>query len=235
MRKRETLGNKKAIGYIRVSSLEQVRDGESLERQREQITSFAKFKGYDLEIISDEGVSGYKGNRKGFQELVSRCRLKVVDVVIVYDLSRLSRSTRGTLAFIEDEIEANRIEFISLKNDIDTSTPMGKAFLTFISLFNQLYRDEISFKTKLALQHKKEKGEFTGGKVPYGYNLLSDGTLESNPVELEAIEYILSLYESGVSYRSIAKRLTLEKIPTKTGGNRWHHDVISKIIAKWHN
>ena len=128
----------KVVGYIRVSTNAQVADGESLERQEEQIRAFCARKGIpeaDLQIISDGGLSGFKSSRPGFKSLTQLCLSKQVRMVVVYDLSRLSRSVRDTLAFVEDVMQKHGIEFVSLQNDIDTSTPMGKAFLTFNAMF----------------------------------------------------------------------------------------------------
>ncbi|RYZ77026.1 MAG: recombinase family protein, partial [Proteobacteria bacterium] len=94
----------------------------------------------NLEIIKDEGLSGFKANRPGFQRLQAMCRSGEINTVIVYDLSRLSRSVRDTLAFIEDVVQRHGVNFISLTQDVDTASPMGRAFLGFTSIFNQLYR-----------------------------------------------------------------------------------------------
>jgi site-specific DNA recombinase len=133
---------RKTIGYVRCSHLEQTVDRESLRRQEEQIRAFCTRAGIaEFELIVDEGYSGYKDSRPGFKRLLKLCKANEVERVLVYDLSRLSRSVRTTLAVIEDIFHGGGIEFVALQNQIDTSTPMGKAFLTFIALFNQLYRD----------------------------------------------------------------------------------------------
>ena len=157
---------KRVIAYTRVSTLGQVQDGESLERQGARIRAYCEAKGLpEPELITDEGLSGFKSSREGYQKLVSLCKAREVSTVIVYDLSRLSRSVRDTLEFIEDVINKNGIEFVSLLNDIDTSTPTGKAFLGITAIFNQLYRDEIAYKTKEALRHKTSRKEKTGGTL----------------------------------------------------------------------
>jgi len=224
---------RKVIAYTRVSTLGQAEDGESLERQAARIKAYCEAKGLEQpEIISDEGQSGFKSNREGFQKLVALCESKQVKTVIVYDLSRLSRSVRDTLEFIEDTINKNGIEFVSLLNDIDTSTPTGKAFLGITAIFNQLYRDEISYKTKEALSHKRAKHEKTGGTVPFGFSLVDGVKLIPLPGEFETQKMMHTLRQQGHSLREIAAILTSKGVATKTGKGGWQHRVVKDILDR---
>lgn len=224
---------KKVVAYTRVSTLGQAEDGESLERQAARIRAYCEAKGLEQpEIISDEGLSGFKSNREGFQKLVSLCESKQVKTVIVYDLSRLSRSVRDTLEFIEDTINKNGIEFVSLLNDIDTSTPTGKAFLGITAIFNQLYRDEIAYKTKEALSHKRAKKEKTGGTVPFGFELVDGVKLIPLPGEFETLKMMHTLRQQGHSLREIAAILTSKGVATKTGRGEWQHRVVKDILDR---
>ena len=222
---------KKAVGYIRVSTVAQVRDGESLERQQEKIENYCNYKGYQLEIISDNGVSGYKSTRPGYNQLKEICRKKQADLIVVYDLSRLSRSTKETLIFLEDYMAKYGLEFVSLGNDIDTTTPHGKAFLTITATFNQLFRDEISWKTKLALDHKRENGEKCGGTIPYGFDVV-DGKLVNNQKEQEVIRVISKLRNNGHSLRAICRQLRIRQYPTKNGSLKWHPKVVNGLLQR---
>ncbi len=227
---------KKVVAYTRVSTLGQAEDGESLERQAARIKAYCEAKGLsEPEIICDEGLSGFKSNREGFQKLVALCESRQVSTVIVYDLSRLSRSVRDTLEFIEDTINKNGIEFISLLNDIDTSTPTGKAFLGITAIFNQLYRDEIAYKTKEALSHKRAKQEKTGGTVPFGYELVDETRLAPLPGEYEVVKEMHQLRQQGYSLREIVGVLTEKGIPTKTGRAGWQPKVVMRILDRTAN
>lgn len=223
----------KIIGYIRASTPGQVQDGETLERQREQILCYCKLKGLpEPEIIADEGVSGFKSARDGFQRLIQLCKSGQAKTVIVYDLSRLSRSVRDTLEFIEDTIHLNGVEFVSLQNDIDTSTPTGKAFLTISAVFNQLYRDEISHKTTAAMQHKKSKQEKTGGTVPFGYSLVDGMKLVPEAGELQTVRFMHELRQQGCSLTEIVRELYSAGIKTKTGREVWSVQVVKDILER---
>lgn len=224
---------KRVIAYTRVSTIGQAEDGESLERQAARIKAYCQAKGLpDPEIITDEGLSGFKSNRDGFQRLVHLCQTKQVQTVIVYDLSRLSRSVRDTLEFIEDTINKNGIEFVSLLNDLDTSTPTGKAFLGITAIFNQLYRDEIAYKTKEALTHKRAKNEKTGGLVPFGYEVVDGVRLQAKPEELETVKLIHSLRNDGLTLRAIVEVLQQRGITTKTGKTKWSPKVVRAILNR---
>lgn len=223
----------KAIGYIRVSTQGQVIDGESLERQEEKIRAYAQYKGIsELEIIADRGISGSKTNRAGFQAVIDACNRKHVGTVIVYDLSRLARSLKDTMIFIEDTIQKNGIEFVSLSNDIDTSSPMGKAFLQMNALFNELYRNEVSQKLKKAWAFKREKKEKTGGTIPFGYQIVDGKRLTPHQGEQAIIAEMHMMRKQGHSLRAIVASLLERGIPTKTGNMKWDHNVVAKILDR---
>lgn len=222
----------KAVGYIRVSSAGQVADGESLERQEEKIRAYATLKGItDLQIIADRGISGSKSNRPGFLKLKELAESKAVDVIIVYDLSRLSRSVEDTIVFI-NRLQKYDVDFVSLSNDIDTTTPMGKAMLTIVAAFNQLYRDEVSAKMSRMIAYKKEKNEKTGGYVPYGFAVDAAKKLIPLDYEQKVLGEIKMLRSKGVSYRGIAAKLQSKKILTKTGNTSWHPQVVKEIYER---
>lgn len=221
------------VGYIRCSSVEQVQDGETLERQEDLIRAYCASKGITtIEIIADKGISGFKAARPGFQRLLELCRNGQVATVIVFDLSRLSRSVRDTLAFVDDFVQRRGIALVSLSQDLDTSTPMGKAFLGFIAIFNQLFRDEIAFKTKVALRHKKSKGEVYCGSIPYGFQAEAGGRLAVCEADHEVIAQIQVLRAQGLSLREIGRRLALGGIATKKGKTSWSPQVIKDLLAR---
>lgn len=197
------------------------------------IRQHCELKGITLaEIIKDEGVSGFKSNRPGFVRLQAMCRARETNMVIVYDLSRLSRSVRDTLAFIEDVIQKHSVNFVSLTQDVDTSTPMGRAFLGFTSIFNQLYRDEISFKTRLAIRHKRDKGERYSGSIPYGFTATDDGRLIESEADRDLLDTVGQLHTSGLSLRAIGRELQNRGIRTKKGHVVWNAKTVSSLVSR---
>ncbi len=117
---------KKAIGYVRVSTETQVQNGVSLDAQQARIESWADAHGFQLvQILVDAGVSGKStDNREGLLEAVEfACQEKAV--LVVYSLSRLSRSTKDTITLAEKLGKAGA-DLVSLSEDINTTTAAGR-------------------------------------------------------------------------------------------------------------
>jgi DNA invertase Pin-like site-specific DNA recombinase len=208
-------------------------DGETLERQQQQILSYCELKGLPTPtVISDAAASGYKSNRPGYLKVVELCRSGNVDTLIVYDLSRLSRSVRTTLEFIEDVVNRYHINFVSLKQDINTATPGGRAFLAISAVFNQLYRDEISYKTKAALEHKKANNLKGAGITQFGLKVVDGKRLVKDPQEQAVIEKLIHFRKLGLSYPQICERLQQLGIPTKTNRPTWTPSTVKRILDR---
>lgn len=220
----------KAIGYVRVSTDEQAKEGISLDNQKAKIEAYCNLNDLSLvEIIEDAGKSGKDLNREGVQTLLERIRTRKVDAIVVYKLDRLSRRVKDTLTLM-DLIEKRSVAFHSITEKIDTKSAMGKFFLNIMASMNQWERDTISERTRDALHHKIEKGE-RAGQIPYGYVLDVDGkTLLENPKEQEAIVLIKDLKGKGYSLRAICEELT-EK-GHKPVGKTWHPKTVASILRR---
>jgi DNA invertase Pin-like site-specific DNA recombinase len=195
---------KTAIGYIRVSTDEQAREGISLENQRMKIEAYCQLNDLELiQVIEDAGKSGKDLNRDGIQALIAHIKTRSVGAIVVYKLDRLSRRVRDTLTLME-LIEKKNIAFHSITERIDTKSAMGKFFLNIMASMNQWERDTISERTRDALRLKIVKNE-RAGQVPYGWRLADDGkTLVKNNREQKAICLIQELNGNGYSYREYA-------------------------------
>jgi len=217
-----------AIGYIRVSTDEQAREGVSLENQREKIAGYCSLNEMVLlDTITDEGISAKNLNREGMQALISLVKLGKVDEVIVYKLDRLSRSVKDTINLIE-LFEKYKVAFHSIVDHIDTKTATGRFFLHIMSSLAQMERELVGERTRDALSHKIGKGELVG-HVPYGYFLDKDGkTLIENPREQEAISLIKVLHGKGHTYRAICRELEAKAYEAKEGA--WHPQKIKNIL-----
>lgn len=222
----------KTILYIRVSTTQQVNDGISLEAQEQRLIQYCEFNGLEVVgILKDEGLSGSNANREGYRKLMDMVMTKEIDAVAVYSLSRFARNTVEVLKSIE-LMNKNNIQFHSLTEKIDTTSPTGRFFLTTLAALGQLEREQISERTKDALAHKKSKGERTGG-IPFGYELDEDGIhLIENQREQSIISIVLSLKELGYSYRNIAKELENRGLKNKTHRIKWSATQIFRILQK---
>jgi len=218
----------KAVGYIRVSTEEQAREGISLEAQEDKIKKYADLHSLELvEVISDEGKSGKDLNREGIQKVISLCQEEKVNHLIVYKMDRLTRRLLDLLTLIEEVFKPNKVQFHSITEKIDTATAQGKFFLAIMGAMAQMERDLVSERTKEVLQYKISKGENVGSP-PLGF-LAEDKKLSGINEELQIVNYIKKLKRKKLSLRQIATRLNEQEISTKRGGS-WYAGTVRYIL-----
>lgn len=222
-----------AIGYVRVSTIGQAVDGVSLDAQKERIQAWATANGYELAGIHvDAGLSGKRAdNRPGLAAALDAvCKSR--GVLVVYSLSRMSRSTKDTLA-IAERLQKSRAELVSLSERIDTTGAAGKMVFGMLAVLAQFERDVIAERTKTAMSHKRAKGERISRKIPYGFELAADGVaLIEVPAEQKVLKLVAELRAAGESLRAIAAILTGQGIPTRDGGSTWKHSTIQGLLAR---
>ena len=201
----------KAVGYIRVSTEEQAREGLSLESQKERIRGFCTAKGWMLtDIVSDAGYSGKDLNRPGMQRVLGLIEQKAFDVLIICKLDRMTRNIRDLGYLTQDVFENNGVAFSSIADNFDTSTANGKLVLNILGSVAQWERDIIAERTKEVLAHKKDKGEWAG-RVPFGFIIGDDGHLQEDPDKIKIVQKAKRMKRRGLSLRVIADRLGVSK------------------------
>jgi len=220
----------KAIGYVRVSTQGQVEDGVSLDAQEAKVRAWADLNGADeVVIFRDEGISGKRSdNRPGLQSALDM--VGKGDALVVYSLSRLSRSTKDTLS-LSEILQKKDADLVSLSEKIDTTSASGKMVFRLLAVLNEFERDQISDRTRFALAHKKANGEKTGGTVPFGYKVRS-GKLSRNAEEQKAVRLILDLSKKGETLRGICRKLEAAGVARKQGSRTWHPQVVSDILQR---
>ncbi len=220
----------KAIGYIRVSTQGQVEDGVSLDAQEAKVRAWADLNGAeDVVIFRDEGISGKRSdNRPGLQSALDT--VGKGDALVIYSLSRLSRSTKDTLS-LSEILQKKDADLVSLSEKIDTTSASGKMVFRLLAVLNEFERDQISDRTRFALAHKKANGEKTGGTVPFGYKVRS-GKLSRNAEEQKAVSLILDLSRKGQSLRGICRELEAAGVARKKGSLTWHPQVVADILQR---
>ena len=221
-----------ALGYIRVSTDDQAREGVSLEAQEARIRAYAAAKDLDLlDVLSDEGLTGKNLQRPGLRELMARCERGEVQHVIVTKMDRLTRRTIHLLSLVEDLFIKREIELHSVSESIDTGTPHGRFLLTILGGLSEMERELIGERTRGALAYKRERLEPTS-HAPLGYS--SNGSRERMvpvPEELKVVRDILDLWRRGQSYCAIARQLDCQGVPTKRGG-RWASETVRKVVQR---
>lgn len=198
--------NKIAAIYIRVSTTYQ-EEGSSLEKQKERCLQEAKEKGYDVSQIYTDVESGSKDDRTGFLQMLNDMKEHKFHVLIVTEFSRISRKTRTLLEFLE-QFQNHGVDLISITQNIDTTTPVGKVMFGLTGILAEFERDQIRVRVKHTLTAMAKSGKFTGGVVPYGYTL-EDKKLIINPEEAEKVKIAYSLFIKGKSKLSISKELNV--------------------------
>ena len=199
--------------YARVSTEQQI-ENYSIPLQKERMKAFCLSKGWDdMTEYVDGGYSGSNLNRPALQQLQKDIADKKINAVIVYRLDRLSRSQRDTLYLIEEMFLPNNVEFISISETIDTSTPFGRAMIGVMSVFAQLERETITERLRSGrLKMVKDEGLWAGGaeSCPYGFTRLKRGKLVINEDERAHIVRIFEEYVILKSYIKVQKKLEKE-------------------------
>jgi DNA invertase Pin-like site-specific DNA recombinase len=148
---------KRAAIYARVSTADQ-----HVESQIYDLRELAARRG--LEVVkeyADRGVSGTKARRPGLDDLMKDARQRKFSVMLVSAFDRVARSTKHFLHVI-DELDSLVIEFVSRRENIDTSGPMGRLFLTLISSIAELESDLIRERVKAGMRRAKLEGRQIG-------------------------------------------------------------------------
>ncbi len=207
---------KRVALYIRVSTLEQAQEGYSIGAQKERLFAFCKAHDWlPAECYIDGGYSGSNLDRPGIQKLISD--IESFDLIIVWKLDRLSRSQRDTLYLFEDVFLPHNVDFISMSESFDTSTPFGRAMIGILSVFAQLEREQIKERTFMGRLERAKEGMYHGGcYAPIGYNYV-DGRLVINEYEAAQVRKIYEWYIDGFSPEKIAERLRSEGYTNRYG------------------
>lgn len=199
--------------YLRVSTREQI-ENYSLPNQEDKLRAFCKAKGYEVhDVYKDGGHSGAHKDRPDLNRLLSDVKQKKVNIVMVYKLDRLSRSQKDTLDLIETFVQLG-VDFISVTETLDTTTPMGRAMIGIMSAFAQLERELIAERMRDGQIKRAENGYATmgGDHDPAGFTR-KDGELITNEEEKQHIIEAFKLYAQFHSITKMQRELKLKGYP----------------------
>lgn len=220
--------NKVAL-YVRVSTTSQMEEGYSIEEQKAKLESYCDIKDWHVyKIYTDGGFSGSTTERPALEQLIKDAQSKLFDTVLVYKLDRLSRSQKDTLYLIEDIFLKNNIEFVSLLENFDTSTPFGRAVIGLLSVFAQLEREQIKERMQLGKLGRAKAGKsMMWAKTSYGYDYNKDtGTMTVNEYEALAVKEIYASYLAGMSITKLRDKIN-EEYPKQPA---WSYRTIRGIL-----
>lgn len=227
----------KAIAYVRVSTIEQADEGVSVDAQQATVRAYCTLRGLELaEIIVDAAVSGGKTleSREGGKRILEAVRKRRVQAVVACKLDRLFRDAGDCLNTTKEWDRAGvALHLIDVGGQtIDTSSTMGRFFLTVMAGCAEMERGLIRDRTKAAMNHKRRNRERISGRIPFGWRLDADGvSLVDDPYEQGILAEIAELRGSGHSLREIAAELNGRKVPAKNG-KQWVHTSVKAILSR---
>ncbi len=164
-------------------------------------------------IYEDEGFSGSNIKRPKFQQLLKDAKNNKFDVLVCYRLDRISRNVADFSTTVE-MLQDNNIDFISIKEQFDTTSPMGRAMMYISSVFAQLERETIAERVRDNLVELAKTGRWLGGQVPLGFEatkisyidheMKQRSLMSLKPIDKE-LEIIKDIYSKYIEYRSITQ------------------------------
>lgn len=190
--------------------------GESVENQiqlcREYILSHFGSNN-DIQIYEDEGFSGGNTERPQYQQMLRDAHNRAFEILICYRLDRISRNISDFAALITD-LQQEHISFVSIREQFDTSTPMGRAMMYIASVFAQLERETIAERIRDNMIELAKTGRWLGGITPTGFEsapitAIDDHGRTRKAYLLQAIpkemELVQRLYDNFLHLRSLTK------------------------------
>ena len=229
-------GNGKAphkIGlYVRVSTEEQAENPEgSIRNQEDRLRQMVQLKNLESpfgEIVGlfvDRAKSGKDTNRPELQRLLEAIRRREISLVMVSELSRLSRSIKD-FSGIWELMQACGCGFLSLRESFDTTTAAGEMVLYTVANIAQFERRQVAERVSANITARASRGLYNGGVVPVGYRLIPEkkGYLEVDPERAEVVRRAFQLFVEHRNVTAAAKALNVEGLriprPKQGGGSR---------------
>jgi len=204
-------------------------DNQILECKKRILMQYPDVSDSDIVVYSDEGYSAKNTERPEFQKMLAAIRDKRIDGVVCYRLDRLSRSVSDFANLIE-ELNSLDVIFISVNENFDTSSPMGRAMMSISSVFAQLERETIAERVRDNMHALARKGQWLGGTPPLGFtsekveNVTLDDDkiktackLKPNPDEINIVKIIYEKFLELKSLSGVSKYLIAGGIKSRKG------------------
>lgn len=218
-------------GYIRVSQVAG-RKGDRFQSpaaQRDAIEGWARAHGVRIgEWHEDLDRSGGTMDRPGMNAARARIASGASGGIVVARLDRFARSLLGGLSTIT-ELHEQGARIVSVAENVDPATPMGRALLGLILLMAQLYLDQADEGLGAAQRRAALAGRFAG-KPSFGYRRTVEGLTEIDDDAAAVVRRIFRARAAGMGWRSIADDLTRQSILTPLGRERWSPQTIQRMV-----
>ena len=204
--------------YTRKSSEEGLeQDFNSLEAQREAGEAYIRsqsHEGWKLipDRFDDGGFSGGNMNRPGLEQLMALVRAGKLDVIVIYKIDRLTRSLTD-FARLAEVLDKHGVSFVSVTQQFNTTTSMGRLMLNVLLSFAQFEREITGERIRDKIAASKKKGMWMGGPTPMGYEV-KDRILVVHEADAAIIRHIFTLYLDAGDVPALLDRLAGENVTT---------------------
>ena len=232
--------NRKCGLYVRVSTINQAEDGESLDEQSLTLKNYCSYRKWsDFQIYREEGFSGKDLKRPAFQQMMADIHKGKINTVIVKKIDRLSRSIIDFENLYKNFQELG-VDLISTQENFDTSTAIGRSVIRIVLIFAQLEREQTSERTIDVMAHRAKQGLFNGGYPRLGFDIdYENKCLIPNENEIPVAKEIFSTYLRLGSLSETAIEMNNRGYRLKTwttsagrnrGGQKFQKNSISRIL-----
>lgn len=221
---------KKVCAYVRVST-DSLQQEDSLENQTTYFKGFitANPEWEFVGIYSDQGISGYKENRPGFQKMIEDARAGNIDLIVVKSISRFARNTETVLKFTRELKSIGVGIFFELQN-INTLSGAGELMLTILAAFAQAESEGASANAKMTYKRKFESGIPAHGlESTFGYKANAQGDIVVDEEKATVVRQIFDLAEQGIWPSKIKQYLNKNGVPGCAGGD-WDDTAVFRVL-----
>jgi site-specific DNA recombinase len=235
--------------YLRVSTEEQAQVVEgSISSQKHRLMSYVDIKnvqepgwGKVIEIYADEGLSAKDTRRPAFQKMMTDIRKGKINLILVADISRLSRNILD-FCILLDDLKKHNAKFLSIKEQFDTSTPVGELMVFNMISLAQFERKQTAERVSLNFHSRALRGLLNGGPVILGYDKdpKSPCSYAVNEREADDVRKIFEMYLEEGTISKTLKRINAEEIPRKASGRKanrlanaglWDISALKRLLA----
>lgn len=237
---------KRVALYMRVSTDQQAKHGDSLREQQDTLYDYVKSQ-RDLKVVGeyvDGGISGQKLNRDEFQNLLEEVKKDKIDIILFTKLDRWFRNLRHYLN-IQDILEKHNVSWNAVSQQYyDTTTAYGRTFIAQVMSFAELEAQIDSERIKAVMANKIAQGEVVSGKIPIGYSIEDKKLVKNSDAPIiedifnhylqyssmhKTVQYLETQYGIIRDYQSVKNMLTNEKY---IGRHRGNDSYCPAIVAK---
>ena len=222
---------KRVAIYIRVSTLDQAREGYSLEAQEKTLRKWCDDRKYIVyDLYADKGISGKDiEHRPDMNRLLNDAKNRSFDLVLFWALSRFTRSVSDLYSTME-KFQKWNVSMVSYTEAFDTSTPMGRAMIGIVGVFAQLEREITRERVSAAMAERAAQGKRTCSEI-LGYDLDGKDSFKINEKEAEYVRFCFSEYLLRKNLSEVAKEAKTRGFKGKRGKAPTAYSV-QKILTR---